>query len=58
MLIYDPKDNLSLPEGHYTFEVREEPEKRSAESASGNEYEYYIFKFNASAPRSTLKITF
>jgi len=47
MLTYDPNDSLRLPEGHYIFQVREEPEARKQTSDKGNEYIYYIFKFTA-----------
>jgi len=47
MLTYDPNESLNLPEGHYRFQVREEPEKRKQTSAKGNEYTMYIFKFMA-----------
>lgn len=45
MLEWDPEQSQKLPEGHYTFQIREEPEKRRQTSSGGNEYTYYIFKF-------------
>jgi len=47
-LEYDPNESYELlPEGIYTLEIREEPTGRKRESASGNEYISWMFRFNA-----------
>jgi len=51
MLTYDPSESAKLPEGHYRFQVREEPEKRRNDN--GNVY--FIFKFKVMTDEGTIR---
>lgn len=46
MISYEP-GGFNIPEGHYVFKIKDEPERRKKTSQAGNPYIYYIFKFVA-----------